>query len=190
MPAIDVVARTIEPKTLVLRTAKLHEQSGGAVGAGYALDLFRRLGYGAEPVHNGIRVTVPTYRGDIHEEMDLAEEVLRFFGLNNVPAVLPRVTTGDIRVNAAKEAEDDIRRILVGCGMTEAINYSFVGAAEEAAFRPQAVEAPITLQNPMSEDQSVMRTSRRMSDMVLTTSRMLRHSLRALRRNFWRAGAL
>lgn len=156
IPVIDVVARKIEPKTLILRTAKLHEQSGGAVGAGYALDLFRRLGFGAEPVHNGIRVTVPTYRGDIHEEMDLVEEVLRFFGLNNVPAALPRVTTGDIRVNPAKEAEDEIRRILVGCGMAEAINYSFFAADFNALF---TTEPQIAITNALSENIAAMRLS-------------------------------
>jgi phenylalanyl-tRNA synthetase beta chain len=154
VPLIDVVARAIEPKTLTLRTTKLHEQSGGAVGAGYALDLFRRLGFGAEPVHDGIRVTVPTYRGDIHEEMDLVEEVLRFFGLNNVPAALPRVTTGDIRVNPAKEAEDDIRRILVGCGMSESVNYSFFAADFNALFTP---EPQIKITNALSENIAAMR---------------------------------
>jgi phenylalanyl-tRNA synthetase beta chain len=154
VPAIDVVARKIEPKTLALRTAKLHEQSAGAVGAGYALDLFRRLGFGAEPVHDGVRVTVPTYRGDIHEEMDLVEEVLRFFGLNNVPAALPRVTTGDIRVNPAKEAEDEIRRILVGCGMAESINYSFFAGDFNALFTS---EAQIAITNALSENIAAMR---------------------------------
>jgi phenylalanyl-tRNA synthetase beta chain len=154
IPLIDVVARTIEPKTLTLRAAKLHEQSGGSVGTGYALDLFRRLGFAAESVHDGIRVTVPTYRGDIHEEMDLVEEVLRFFGLNNVPAALPRVTTGDIRVNPAKEAEDDIRRILAGCGMAEAINYSFFAADFNALF---TAEPQIAITNALSENIAAMR---------------------------------
>jgi phenylalanyl-tRNA synthetase beta chain len=154
IPLIDVMARRIEPKTLTLRTAKLHEQSGGAVGAGYALDLFRRLGFAAETAHDGVRVTVPTYRGDIFEEMDLVEEVLRFFGLNNVPAALPRVTTGDIRVNPAKEAEDAIRHILVGCGMAEAINYSFFSADFNALFTG---ETQIAITNALSENIAAMR---------------------------------
>ena len=58
--------------------------------------------------------------------MDLVEEVLRFFGLNNVPAMLPRVTTGDVRREATDVAEDAIRDVLVGCGLSEVINYSFI----------------------------------------------------------------
>ncbi|MGH9423457.1 MAG: phenylalanine--tRNA ligase beta subunit-related protein, partial [Thermoanaerobaculia bacterium] len=68
---IDVVAAEVTPKMIRLRSTRLHEASAGAVGAGYALDLFRRLGFGAEQVHDGLLVTVPTYRGDIFEEADL-----------------------------------------------------------------------------------------------------------------------
>jgi phenylalanyl-tRNA synthetase beta chain len=153
---IDVVAARVEPKTLRLRSAKLHEQSGGAVGAGYALDLFRRLGFAAKVVSDGIEVVVPTYRGDIHEEMDLVEEVLRFFGLNNVPASLPRLTTGDVRPNVIGEAEDEVRRILVGCGMAEAINFAFLPAGDNALF---SAEEPVKITNALSENIAEMRLS-------------------------------
>ena len=91
---IDVVANETRPLVIRLRTTRLHEASAGSVGPGYALDLFRRLGFAATTAPDGIEVTVPTYRGDIHEEMDLIEEVLRFFGLDRVPASLPRMTVG------------------------------------------------------------------------------------------------
>jgi phenylalanyl-tRNA synthetase beta chain len=153
---IDVVAATVEPKKLRLRTAKLHEQSASAVGAGYALDLFRRLGFQATVADDGIDVVVPTYRGDIHEEMDLVEEVLRFFGLNNVPASLPRLTTGDIRPNVIGDAEDDVRRILVGCGLAEAVNFAFLPAAQNAVFTN---EEPVKITNALSENIAEMRLS-------------------------------
>src|ERR1051326_468346 len=153
---IDVVASRVEPKKLRLRTAKLHEQSAGAVGAGYALDLFRRLGFDASVSDDGIDVVVPTYRGDIHEEMDLVEEVLRFFGLDNVPASLPRLTTGDVRPNVVGDAEDNVRRILAGCGLSEAVNYAFVPAAQNALFTS---EEPVKIANALSENIAEMRLS-------------------------------
>jgi phenylalanyl-tRNA synthetase beta chain len=148
---IDVVAATVEPKTIRLRSAKLHEQSGGAAGDGYALELFRRLGFGAETAHDGIMVTVPTYRGDIHEEMDLVEEVLRFFGLNNVPASLPRLTTGDVRRETIEVAQDSVRDVLAGCGLSEAIHYSF-GPKTDA-------EDAVHITNSLSENIAEMRVS-------------------------------
>jgi phenylalanyl-tRNA synthetase beta chain len=153
---IDVVASEAKPKTIRLRTDKLHESSAGAVGIGYAFDLFRRLGFEAEQVHDGLLVTVPTYRGDIFEEMDLIEEMLRFFGLNNVPAMLPRVTTGDVRREATDIAEDAIRDVLVGCGLSEVINYSFIRPEWNALASD---EKPIAISNALSEAIAAMRLS-------------------------------
>ena len=153
---IDVVASEMKPKTIRLRTDKLHEASAGSVGIGYALDLFRRLGFAAEQVHDGLLVTVPTYRGDIFEEMDLIEEVLRFFGLNNVPGMLPRVTTGDVRREATDVAEDAIRDVLVGCGLSEVINYSFIRPEWNALVSD---EQPIAIANALSEAIAAMRLS-------------------------------
>ena len=148
---IDVVAAPVTQKTIRLRSAKLHEQSGGAVGDGYALELFRRLGFGAETAHDGLLVTVPTYRGDIHEEMDLVEEVLRFFGLNNVPASLPRLTTGDVRREAIDVAQDAIRDLLAGCGLSEAVNYSFGPKLDS--------DDALNITNSLSENITAMRLS-------------------------------
>ena len=153
---IDVVASEVKPNAIRLRTVKLHEASANSVGIGYALDLFRRLGFDAEQVHDGLLVTVPTYRGDIFEEMDLVEEVLRFFGLNNVPAMLPRVTTGDVRREATDVAEDAIRDVLVGCGLSEVINYSFIRPEWNALVSD---EKPIAISNALSEAIAAMRLS-------------------------------
>lgn len=153
---IDVVAVETKPETIRLRSAKLHEASAGVVGDGYALELFRRLGFGAEVVHNGLMVTVPTYRGDIREEMDLIEEVLRFFGLNNIPAALPRLTTGDVRHEAVDVAEDDIRQIAIGCGLTETISYSFIRREWNEMFSD---EQPVVVTNALSENVGTMRLS-------------------------------
>jgi phenylalanyl-tRNA synthetase beta chain len=153
---IDVIAREIAPKRLRLRAAKLHEQSGGAVGIGYALELFRRLGFTAESAGDDLDVIVPTSRTDIFEEMDLVEEVLRFFGLNNVPGSLPRLTTGDVYENKIADTEDRVRDILVGCGLSEAVTYSFINAETNALVSD---EQPISITNALTENIASMRLS-------------------------------
>jgi phenylalanyl-tRNA synthetase beta chain len=153
---LDVVAVETKPKTVRLRSKKLHEQSAGVVGDGYALELFRRLGFGATPVDDGIDVVVPTGRTDVHEEMDLVEEVLRFFGLNRVPAEMPRVIAGDAKPNPVEEAEDTIREILVGSGLTEAINYSFIHPDHNPLFSGERAAA---ITNSLTENIAAMRLS-------------------------------
>ena len=153
---IDVIAVETKPETLELRTSKLADQSGGVIGIGYALELFRRLGFVADATEEGIRVVVPTYRGDIHEEMDLVEEVLRFYGLNRIPSLLPRVTTGDVREDPREVAEDRIRDVLVGCGLTEVVNYSFIHPDYNPLF---SIDEPIAITNALSENVAAMRLS-------------------------------
>ena len=155
-PPIDVVAVEDKPKQLRLRSAKLKEASGGTIGDGYALELFRRLGFGAEQASDGLVITVPTYRGDISEEMDLIEEVLRFFGLNNIPAELPKMTMGDVRREEIDIAEDRARDILAGSGLSEAATYSFIRKEANAIF---SSETPIAVTNALSENVASMRLS-------------------------------
>src|SRR5712691_9368448 len=107
---VDVVAVEAKPETVRLRGSRLNDASGGVADIDYARDLFRRLGFATKQAGDALDVTVPTYRGDIHEEMDLVEEVLRFFGYNKIPASLPRLTTGDTRPNVIGDAEDEIRQ--------------------------------------------------------------------------------
>lgn len=153
---IDVVAVETLPKMIRLRAQRLALASEGVVGIAYALELFRRLGFGATTVGDDLDIVVPTYRGDIFEEMDLIEEVLRFFGYNNVPASLPRLTTGDTRPYVIGDAEDEIRRSLVGSGLTEAVNYSFIHPEHNAMF---SGERALAITNALNENIAAMRLS-------------------------------
>lgn len=153
---IDVVAVPTAPIQLTLRASKLAEASAGVIGLDYALELFRRLGFAPQQAEGGIRVTVPTYRGDIHEEMDLVEEVLRFYGLNKIPATLPRLTTGDVRREPVEVAQDSIRDVLAGCGLTEVVNYSFLKPQSNTIF---STEQPVAITNALSENITSMRLS-------------------------------
>ena len=82
--------------------------------------------------------------------------MLRFFGLNNVPAVLPRLTTGDVRRERVDVVADEVRDILVGCGLSETISYSFIAPESNAIF---SSEEPIVIVNALSENVSTMRLS-------------------------------
>ncbi|HEX7155423.1 MAG TPA: phenylalanine--tRNA ligase subunit beta [Thermoanaerobaculia bacterium] len=153
---LDVVAVETQPKTLRLRAEKLSMASGGVVGLGYALELFRRLGFGAEAQGEELAITVPTYRGDIFEEMDLIEEVLRFYGYDKVPAHLPRLTTGDTRPYVIGELEDHVRQIFVGSGLTEVVNYSFIHPKHNPLF---SEETALAITNALNENIASMRLS-------------------------------
>ena len=155
---IDVVAQATEPKTIRLRAARLREASGGMIDLAYARELFPHLGFrvvaGSQPAE--LQVTAPTFRGDIHEEIDLIEEVLRFYGLNRIPSSLPRLTVGDVRREPVEVAQDEVRDILIGCGLSEVINYSFIRREYNALF---SSDEPVSITNTLSENVAAMRLS-------------------------------
>jgi len=153
---VDVVSHATQPVVATLRTSALRQMSDGVIGIGYALDLFTRMGMHPRTRENGIEVSVPTYRGDVREEHDLVEEVVRFYGYDKIPSSLPRLTTGDIRHEELAFTEETVRDLLVGAGMVEVINYSFIHPEHNRLF---SLEEPIAVQNALNENVSSMRVS-------------------------------
>ncbi len=153
---VDVIGRPIAERTVVLREARLREISAGRIDLGWALQLFRSLGFGARTVEGGIEVRVPTWRGDVGEEADLAEEALRFYGYDNIPSSLPRVTSGDVFHSPMAQLEDEVRSLLVGAGLAEAITYGFVHPDQNRLF---SSEEPLAVTNALTEMISSMRLS-------------------------------
>ncbi|BCS87888.1 phenylalanine--tRNA ligase subunit beta [Pseudodesulfovibrio sediminis] len=104
-------------------------------------------------------VATPSHRLDLEREVDLYEEVGRVYGLDRIPAVLPKVAKSLDTVSTGTEY-DFIKRIKTwgaGVGLSEAINYSFVGSDDlDRLNLPE--EGRVFIANPLSEDQNVMRT--------------------------------
>ncbi|MGE5322450.1 MAG: phenylalanine--tRNA ligase subunit beta [Actinomycetota bacterium] len=100
-------------------------------------------------------VGLPTWRLDIEREIDLIEEIARIYGYNKFENRLPSFSGGVVELpNAAKEAR--VRSELLALGYNEAISATFISPADAQAF---STAAPVLLANPLSEEQSAMRTS-------------------------------
>ena len=104
-------------------------------------------------------VVSPSHRLDLEREVDLYEEVGRVYGLDRIPAVLPKVAKSLETVSGTTEY-GFIRRVKAwgaGVGLNEAINYSFVGSDDlDRLNLPE--EGRVVIANPLSADQNVMRT--------------------------------
>jgi phenylalanyl-tRNA synthetase beta chain len=101
----------------------------------------------------------PFFRLDIEREIDLVEEIARIYGMDRIEAVVPvakRVEgCSDIRVDAVVE----LRHALAGLGVSEIMNYTLVSDALLNRFDDQNQAVREILPHPISEDQSVLRTS-------------------------------
>ena len=161
---IDEYPAVIETaKNIPLRVKRVNETLGTAIVTGDMTAILERLGMTVVPVHEGLyHVTPPTFRVDIHREIDLVEEIARLYGYHHVPVTMPKTTGMPQGMNRKQVLEQRLRALLTGAGCSEVITYSFVpsafpsilGLAEEA----EATRL-IRIRNPLTEDQDVMRTT-------------------------------
>jgi phenylalanyl-tRNA synthetase beta chain len=103
--------------------------------------------------------SIPTFRLDLRQPEDLVEELARLRGLDRLPDRPPgvkRVAAGD---DGAFRDLEDLRAKLVGFGLTEILNYSLVSESLLARMDPESAPSRVRLPNPLSADQSVLRTS-------------------------------
>ncbi|MDY7001688.1 MAG: phenylalanine--tRNA ligase subunit beta, partial [Thermodesulfobacteriota bacterium] len=106
-------------------------------------------------------ITAPSHRLDLEREEDLIEEVARVYGMDRIPTVLPRIhksLEGLGQEDTAYEFSMKLRRWAMGAGLSEAVNYSFVGQDDLDLFKLPR-EDRVAVKNPLSEDQNVLRTA-------------------------------
>lgn len=107
-------------------------------------------------------IIVPTFRQDVLRPCDVAEEVARFFGYDNIPTTLPNgeATTG--RKSFAMRIADRARDVAEYCGFSEGMCYSFESPKVFDRLRLDAsdpIRNAITISNPLGDDFSIMRTT-------------------------------
>lgn len=107
-------------------------------------------------------ILVPTFRQDLERPADIAEEVARFFGYDNIPMTLPsgEATTGGLPYKL--RVEETARQIAQFCGFSESMTYSFESPKVFDRLRipeDSPLRRAIGISNPLGEDFSIMRTT-------------------------------
>lgn len=119
-------------------------------------EIFLALGFEVALAGETYTVTIPPRRWDIQIEADLIEEVARVYGYDRLPSTLPKGTNVSGGLSNQQQFERNIRQVLEGSGLTEAISYALT--TEEKALHFVKNAAPlVSLQSPMSEDHRVLR---------------------------------
>ena len=110
-------------------------------------------------VENDI-ITVPTYRADLEHKADIAEEIARFYGYDKIP-VTPLRGSAEGALTPKQKYEKRVSSTLLALGYSEIMTYSFISPKYYDKIRlpeQSPLRSSITIQNPLGEDTSIMRT--------------------------------
>ncbi len=148
----------LEDKTVELRRDRIRSGLGFDMGDEEVLDILQRLGLEKLSENDqGWTFSVPSYRFDIAIEADLLEELARVYGYNRLPTTSLLMEINLPERTELKQSLKSLQQQLLARDYQEAICYSFVDADLQQLFDPEL--NPIALQNPISADMAVMRTS-------------------------------
>ena len=163
------VQESVEPAHLPacpqvgLRQARLDELAGVTIAADEVDRVLARLDFEllerTETDADAVvwRIAAPSHRFDIQIEVDLVEEICRIHGYDRIPNRLPSGPLALRRVPLERSGEQRVKRLLAAGGFQEVITYSFVDPVLQDLLDPEGDS--LSLANPMSVEQSVMRTN-------------------------------
>ncbi len=145
--AVDLAYAPAEATTITLRTRRVATLLGETLGADEIGSLLGSIGFDPVRVADDVRVTVPTWRGDVTAEVDLIEEVARLRGYDSFPLELRSFRPSNVGDDPQWLLSRRVREALVGAGMLEARPMPFVVGGE--GF--------VRVSNPLSEAEAFLR---------------------------------
>ena len=159
---LDCYPAPIPPRRVNVRPHRISEVLGVTIPTEEVTAILRRLGFTVSPEGRRLAIEVSPRRSDISLEEDIIEEVARLYGYDKIPSTLPRGELLESRETLPERLQGLAREVLTACGFNEIITYSFISPAALRSLQlPE--EDPrreaIPLRNPLSEEQSAMRTS-------------------------------
>lgn len=157
--AVDIYPVKKEGNRVPFEPEKYNKLLGTEVPTETMLQYFEKIDLTYDKETN--EIVVPSWRQDIHVMADLAEEVARFYGYDNIPMTMPSGQATAGKLSFDKRVEAEVRAVVQANGFSQAMTYSFESPkvfdklllAEDAQER-----AAIKIANPLGEDFSIMRT--------------------------------
>lgn len=157
---VDVYSKKKEPVRVPFDADEINGLLGTDISKEDMLSYFKKIDLEYDEATN--EVIAPTFRHDLFRMADLAEEVARFYGYDNIPTTLPRgeATTG--KLSFKLRVEEIARDIAEFCGFSQGMTYSFESPKVFDKLRideNDALRQTVTITNPLGEDFSIMRTT-------------------------------
>jgi phenylalanyl-tRNA synthetase beta chain len=159
---VDVMSRPMDQAPVVLHVAEVRRILGGSLDRGQIFRLLKRLGFTLIPEGQDdaqFRVHIPSWRLDVEREIDVIEEIARLHGYDKFENTLPAYSGAVVELPHA-EMDATLRGRALALGYNEAVSLTFISHADAEKFSLSSANAKVLeLENPLSEEASVMRAS-------------------------------
>ncbi len=144
------------PKVIVFNPERATKLLGINIPSRKAFEILTGLGFTVKKEREYVVVKVPSWRRyDVGREVDLIEEVVRIYGMKNVVSSYPLMHS-EVERNFEPFRIDRVKELLTDLGLTEAINYSFIGKRLYEKFG-LSTQKLVEIKNPLSEEWVYMR---------------------------------
>ncbi|MEV8517688.1 phenylalanine--tRNA ligase subunit beta [Dactylosporangium sp. NPDC051484] len=175
------VSSVVPPAPITMSVARPSELAGVEYSQERVLEILAMIGTQVVADGDLLTVTPPSWRHDLNDPADLAEEVLRLDGYDRIPSVLPIAPPGR-GLTATQRRRRTVGRALADAGYVETLCYPFVGTHTLDALRIPAGDPrrdTVLLRNPLSDEEPALRTTL-LPPLLATLRRNLGRGLRDL----------
>ena len=149
-------------KEITLRKAKVNSIIGHTFSLNEIVTILKQINLTVHPLgQDSLKIKIPSYRNDLNEEIDLIEEVLRIYGINNIERKPPLYTSSKIKHSKIFSFENILRSALVAEGLIEVINSDLISLKLAAIFKEKDLtnNSYIQVKRSKSEEHSTLRPS-------------------------------
>ena len=154
----DVYPVKKEKNICQLSLDRMNRFIGKVIPKEKVIEIFNKLEIKVEDKGDTLELTAPSFRGDLINQFDYFEEVIRMYGFDNIENKMPKITLLENRLNDTTKYTTDIKVLVSNLGLREVINYSFIPANSFEKLNMNIdSENIITLKNPIVEEFSVLR---------------------------------
>ncbi|MEG1992346.1 MAG: phenylalanine--tRNA ligase subunit beta [Acetivibrio sp.] len=156
---VDIYPQVRQPKRVGYHVEKINALLGTDIKEAEMVGYFKKIDLEVDEQKK--ELLVPTWRQDIHRLADVAEEVARFYGYENIPMTLPKGEITHGKLSYKLTIEKLVRSAAESHGFTEGMTYSFESPKvfDKLRISPDdLLRKAIVISNPLGEDFSVMRT--------------------------------
>jgi phenylalanyl-tRNA synthetase beta chain len=160
---IDIYNEKIEPVSLQVNYNWINNFLGTKIPQDEMAECLNRLELNTKIEGEDLKIDVPTFRSrDIKIKEDIAEEVARIYGYDNVPSTIIKSVSTRGGKNTKQKLDDEVLRALTSSGLNQSISYSFISRKVfDRILLPKnsVLRNAVVIKNPLGEDYSIMRTT-------------------------------